>query len=111
MGSSINYAKQIYKKSEIGLLESFIRRFHTTKKLSDALNLDSETKNKIEKIRKDAEVWHTKHTDEFIEEENLFRSKQKDFMDRQNKKLIADMNAEADILREFEKTFNSKALQ
>lgn len=110
MSSSKNYAKKIYQHSDMGKLEAFIRRFYNIKELNDALHKSPE-KIKINKIRTDAEEWHIKHTDAFIEVENEFRMKQKEFMDRQNAKLNEQMNAEADILRQFEKDFNSKVPQ
>lgn len=110
MSTSINYDKQVYKKSDMGKLESFIRRFYNIKELNNAFQKSPEGIT-VRKIRTDAEEWHIKHTDAFIEVENEFRIKQKAFMDEQNEYLLKQMNSEVNILRQFEKDFNSKVPQ
>jgi Uri superfamily endonuclease len=111
MGTSKNYAKHAYKGSEMGKLEAFIRRFYNITVLKNALDEDMDVRMSISKIRNDAEKWHIKHTDDFIEVENEFRIKQKEFLERQDAKLLAQMNEEANILRKFEKDFNNKVPQ
>lgn len=100
MSSSINYNKQLYKKSQQGLLEAYIRRFRNIKPLREAFE-KSPGADLMDKIQIDAEKYHTKHTDEFIEIETQFKKDQ-------NARLLSDLNKIANILREFEQSFNNK---
>lgn len=100
MSSSKNYDKQIYKKSEQGQLEAYIKRFYNIKELREAFE-KSTGADLVEKIQKDAHAYHTKHTDDFLKIEEKFKKDQ-------SERLNNDLNRMRNILREFEQSFNNK---
>ena len=99
MSSSKNYNKKLYKLSEQGKLEQYIKRFHNIKELREAFE-KSPNASLVEQIQKEAHEYHTKHTDDFIAVEERFKKDQ-------SERLNSDLNRIANILREFEQSFNS----
>lgn len=106
MGTSINYDKKIYERSELGKLEARIRRFLNIEKLANAIN-NSPEGTKIQKLRQDSQKEFTKLTDDFSKIELKFKEEEKKYNAKLESTLIKYMKQEVDIMNNFEKNFNN----
>lgn len=96
-----NHLKAMYQASELGQLQMYMRRFHNIDDLRQEFE-QSDDARLVSTIQKEAEEFHTKHTDDFIVEEQKFRAFEKQFQAEQEQRLLEDMRKIVAILKKFE---------